>query len=83
MSYLLTSATVEELKAVLQKGGLEILAEGGSNELARFLASDRGRETYPVAVIWLSGSRRERAEMRDRSVLAAKGFPVPITSDAP
>ncbi|HSS75401.1 MAG TPA: hypothetical protein VLV54_01520 [Thermoanaerobaculia bacterium] len=59
MSYLLTSATAEELKAILLRVGLEILSEGGPVELARFFASEKGRTQDHLALIVLSGSRHD------------------------
>ena len=59
MSYLLTSATAEELKAILLQAGLAILSEGGPAEAARFFASERGRTQDHLAFIFLSGSRHD------------------------
>jgi|GEM_PF-3311624 len=60
LSYLLTSATAEELRAALLRAGLEILTEGGRDEVARFLVSERGRaQDSLVLMIWLSGARQE------------------------
>lgn len=62
LSYLLTSATAEELRAALQRAGLEILTEGGRDQVARFLVSERGRAQNSLAfIIWLSGSRHDLA----------------------
>jgi hypothetical protein len=61
-SFLLTRATVEELKDLLVRAGKEILAEGGAAELAAFIASGRGRTMDDMAVIWLAGTRRELQE---------------------
>jgi hypothetical protein len=72
MSYLLTSATAEELRAALQRAGLEILVEGGPDELTRFLVSERGRaQDSLVFMIWLSGARRELSG----SALAVEAVP--------
>jgi len=59
MTFLLTSATAEELKAILLRAGLEILSEGGPTEAARFFASERGRTQDHLALICLSGSRHD------------------------
>jgi len=59
LSYLLTSTTAEELKAILLQAGLEILSEGGPPEAAEFIGSERGRAQDHLALICLSGSRNE------------------------
>lgn len=73
---------MEELKAILEKGGLEILAEGGPDELAGYLEQESGEEIAPVILIWLAGSGRALAEMRDRSILTVEGSPTQIKTDA-
>ncbi|MGH7489473.1 MAG: hypothetical protein ACREMY_28310, partial [bacterium] len=71
VSYLVTSATPEELKAALLRAGLEILAEGEPDEVARFIGSERGRVQDQLALICLSGSRHDLAG----SDLAVNGRP--------
>jgi hypothetical protein len=72
MSYLLTSTTTEELKAVLQKGGVKILAEGGPDELARYIAGEGRPEKGSVALIWLVASGNALTEPgSDESVFSS------------
>jgi hypothetical protein len=53
ISCLLTSVKAETLKAILEGAGLEILAEGGQEEVAEFFVRERGRMPEHLAVIFL------------------------------
>jgi hypothetical protein len=75
VSYLLTSATAEDLKALLRRAGLEILTEGGPAEVARFIGSETGRAQDPLALICLLDSQHDLTS----SVLAVEGVTDTLT----
>jgi hypothetical protein len=81
LSYLLTSATAERLKAILRRAGLAILAEGGRDELAQFFVSERGRLPGHLVFICLLESREELDEIQDRPLGTLEGLPASIVED--
>ncbi|HEV7506784.1 MAG TPA: hypothetical protein VGS07_17965 [Thermoanaerobaculia bacterium] len=81
LSYLLTSATAEHLKAILQRAGLAILTQGGRDELARFFVSERGRLPDHLVFICLLESREELDEIQDRPLGTLEGLPASISED--
>ena len=54
ISCLLTSVKAETLKALLQESGLEILGEGGPDEVAGYFVRERGRMPEHLAVIFFA-----------------------------
>jgi len=74
ISYLLTSAEAETLKAILQGAGLEILTAGGLQEVAEFFVSERDRLPEHLAVIFLVSRGQEvEALQADEGAPAGEG----------
>ena len=82
LSYLLTRVREETLKAILRKSGLEILAAGEMEDIARFLVNERGWACGgPLALICVMDSRQDSDELLDREVVEVEGLPSSIVAD--
>ena len=82
LSYLLTRVSEEKLKAILRSSGLEILADGDMEDVARFFVNERGwAQSGPVALICVMASGRESDELLDREVVKVEGLPSKIVAD--
>lgn len=77
--YIMSRATPDQVRDALVAAGLEVVVEGGIDELARFFSENApgDQPPGPVAVTWL-GQIRPKG---DRSIFTLEGSPVSIAAD--